>query len=94
MNNTLKTSVRYITASYCGACCVYAPVIEKAVTELGLPFEKLDAEDDCREVAHLNVSALPTTILMRGGQEQRRWEGAYSPKKTLELLLGPATPRD
>ena len=89
MNNTLKTSVRYITAGYCSACKVYAPVIEKAVTELGLPWTKLDAEDDCREVAHLNVSALPTTIVMIAGREHRRWEGAYSLKKTLELLTTP-----
>ena len=92
--NTSKISVRYITAVYCGACKVYAPVIEKATSELRLPFEKLDAEEDCREVAHLNISALPTTIIMQGGRELRRWEGAYSPKKTMEMLSEPATPRD
>ena len=97
-SNLPNIRVKYVTAAYCGACKVYGPVIEKATQDLGLPFEKLDAEDDCRKVASLNVSSLPTTIVYTNGQESRRWEGAYSPKKTAEMLashslFAPTSPR-
>lgn len=51
----------YISATWCGPCKMFAPVMAK-VAESGIPVEKLDADQNQSAVAEYGVRSIPTVI--------------------------------
>ncbi len=65
-------------ASWCGPCRAMAPVFEAAAAELepNVRLAKVDTEAERDLAARLNIQAIPTLILFRGGREIARRSGA------------------
>ena len=67
-------------AEWCGPCKALAPVIEQLATELAdqVKVGKLDV-DQVRNVAmNYGISAIPTVVIFKDGQPQRRFVGMTS----------------
>lgn len=75
-------------ATWCGPCIRMSPVIDQVAAENGgkVKVAKLDI-DDAPEVAETyGVSAVPTLIVFKNGQEVDRMLGAQ-PKNALQAVL-------
>ena len=72
----MKTA-KYFTASWCGPCKAFKPIIEELIEE-GQPIEILDVDEYQELAAHFNILSVPTTIILEDDddQELERFIGA------------------
>jgi thioredoxin-like negative regulator of GroEL len=72
----MKTA-KYFTASWCGPCKAFKPIIEELIEE-GQPIEILDIDEHQELAAHFNILSVPTTIILEDDddQELERFIGA------------------
>ena len=77
-------------APWCGPCRIIAPHLEELNNERGdLRVVKLNVDDNPQTAAQYGVMSIPTLILFKGGQEEKKIIGAL-PKKRLEQELEPS----
>ncbi|MFB6291927.1 MAG: thioredoxin [Candidatus Nanohaloarchaea archaeon] len=63
-------------AEWCGPCKKYAPIFEEVAEEMGdVNFGKVDMEEHQQLGTQLGVRALPTTLVIRDGEEVARSAG-------------------
>lgn len=69
-----------VSASWCGACQKFAPIVEKAADNLlGVAqVGRLEADQNRSLLRTLGVRALPTSILFVDGREVARFVGSRS----------------
>lgn len=66
------------TAEWCGPCKVIAPILEELSDEQGdkLDVVSIDVDANPKTTLRYDVMSMPTLILFRDGQPQRRLVGA------------------
>jgi thioredoxin-like negative regulator of GroEL len=80
-------NITYVSApDWCAACRTMHPVIERVSKKLNWPLDVIDSDEEPAQAALLQITSLPTTIAFENGREVLRFSGAFSEKKTLELL--------
>jgi thioredoxin 1 len=79
-------------APWCGPCRVVGPVLEEIAGEReDLKVVKLNVDENQTTAATFQVLSIPTMILFRDGQPEKKLIGALPKKKILEQLeLEPA----
>jgi thioredoxin 1 len=79
-------------APWCGPCRALAPHLESLAREHGknLLILKVDVDAHPDAAQAYSVTALPTLVLFRDGEEAKRHVGAAN-LKTLQALVAPAT---
>jgi thioredoxin 2 len=67
-----------VWAPWCGPCRAMAPMFERAAQQLEpkVRLLKLNSDDSPATSSRLNVTGIPTLLLMRGGREIARHSGA------------------
>ena len=67
-------------APWCGPCKMLGPIIEEIAQDYQGKAKvcKINT-DDARDI-EFGISAIPTTILFKGGQVQKKWVGLTSKK--------------
>ena len=66
-------------AAWCGPCRMYAPAFERVSnTRPGVAFISVDIDEDTEAAQRFAVSSVPTTIIVKDGQEVARLSGAKS----------------
>lgn len=75
-------------ADWCGPCKAIAPVIEELAQEMAgkASVAKLDIDKAQRATMEFEVTSIPTLILFKDGQEQKRVVGLKD-KATLKKLI-------
>jgi thioredoxin 1 len=70
-------------ASWCGPCKMMTPIIEEIAEEYAGKAKicKLNTDDARDSAMEFNISAIPTTILLKDGQVHKRWVGLTSKKE-------------
>lgn len=69
----------------CGPCMRQMPILEELAQQCPeVQVRKLNAFDDVTEAMEYNVSALPTLVFLKDGQEVKRFVGLQK----LETLVG------
>ena len=82
----MKT-VKYFTASWCGPCKMFKPIMKEIERE-GHSIQFIDVDYDENDLAEkYGVQALPTTIIVDGSKEVERFVGALSKKEVLDKLV-------
>lgn len=66
--------ILYFSASWCGPCKAFKPVMESLSSELPIQFIDVDASPNT--AAQYNVRSVPTTIVVQNGVEIGRAVGA------------------
>jgi thioredoxin 1 len=79
-------------APWCGPCRVVGPVLEEIASERDdLRVVKLNVDENQQTAASFQVLSIPTMILFRNGQPEKKIIGAFPKKKIIEQLeLEPA----
>jgi thioredoxin 1 len=75
-------------APWCGPCRAVAPVLDQLAGEYAgrVKIAKLNVDENPRTAARFAVQAIPTMILLAGGQVVDQVRGAV-PRATLQALL-------
>lgn len=77
--------VLYITASWCGPCKAFGPVVEKAMSE-GYDIVKVDADERRDVLEQYDVKSVPTLIKIKDNVEVDRHVGVMASKALREFL--------
>ncbi len=64
-------------APWCGPCKMMAPIIEELAGEYGDKAKicKLNTDDARDSAVEFGINAIPTLILFKGGQIEKKWVG-------------------
>jgi len=80
----MKTA-KYFTASWCGPCKMFKPVIQEAVSE-GHSIEILDVDDFQAIAMKYNVMSVPTVVIEQDGTEVDRLVGVVTKDEVIRRL--------
>ena len=75
-------------APWCGPCKMMTPIIQEIANEYSDKAKicKLNTDDARDSAMELSISAIPTLVLFKGGQVQKKWVGLTS-KKDLSAAI-------
>jgi len=75
-------------APWCGPCKMIAPIIEEIAEEYTDKAKicKLDTDEARDSAMEFGISAIPTIILFKDGQVQKKWVGLTSKKDLAEAI--------
>ncbi len=75
-------------APWCGPCKMMGPIIEEIADDYEDKAKicKLNTDDARDSAMEFSISAIPTIILFKGGQVQKKWVGLAS-KKDLSAAI-------
>jgi len=69
-----------VTAAWCGPCKLMKPAMEQYTSDNAIPLTIVDVEEDTELVQKFSLSAVPTTLVYKNGEE---WpeviQGAFQP---------------
>jgi len=78
-------SVKYFTATWCGPCQRFKPIMQEVANEgYSVQFIDIDSERDIAQ--QYNVRSVPTVVIEQNGSEINRLIGATSKQVVLENL--------
>lgn len=75
-------------APWCGPCKMLAPMIEEIAEEYGsrVAVCKLDTDEHREAAVEYAINAIPTIILFKGGQVERKWVGLTAKDDITEAI--------
>lgn len=75
-------------APWCGPCKMIAPIIQEVAAEYAdrAKICKLNTDDARDSAMEFGISAIPTLILFKDGQVQKKWVGLTSKKDMSEAI--------
>ncbi len=75
-------------APWCGPCRMLAPIIEQVANDFADKAKvcKLNTDDARDTAVEFGISAIPTVILFKDGQIQKKWVGLTSKKDISEAI--------
>ena len=75
-------------APWCGPCKMIAPIIHEIADEYAdrAKICKLNTDDARDSAMEFGISAIPTLILFKDGQVQKKWVGLTSKKNIAEAI--------
>ena len=75
-------------APWCGPCKMIAPIIKEIAEEYADKAKicKLDTDEARDSAMEFGISAIPTIILFKDGQVQKKWVGLTSKKNLAEAI--------
>jgi thioredoxin 1 len=75
-------------APWCGPCKMIAPLIQEIADEYAEKAKicKLNTDDARDSAMEFGISAIPTIILFKNGQVQKKWVGLTSKKDLAEAI--------
>ena len=75
-------------APWCGPCVMIAPIIKEIAEEYADKANicRLNTDDARDSAMEFGISAIPTLILFKDGQVQKKWVGLTSKKNITEAI--------
>ena len=75
-------------AGWCGPCRMMAPIFEEAAAELEgkVTFVKVDVDQNPDLAAAYRVQAIPTLVMLSGGEEKARFMGVLPKERLLSAI--------
>ena len=80
----MKTA-KYFSATWCGPCKVFKPIMEELASE-GYNIEFIDGDENPKEAMKYNIRSVPTTVIEVDGEEVDRIIGIKSKQEMIEVL--------
>ena len=77
-------------APWCGPCRMMTPIIEQVATEYTGKAKicKVNTDESRNTAVKFGINAIPTLILFKGGQVQKKWVGVTSKKDISDTING------
>jgi len=75
-------------APWCGPCKMMTPIIEEIASEYAGKAKvcKLNTDEARDSAIEFGINAIPTTILFKDGQVQKKWVGLTAKKQLVEAI--------
>ena len=75
-------------APWCAPCKMMAPILDEIADEYAdrTKICRLNTDDARDSAMEFNISAIPTVILFKGGQVQKKWVGLTSKKDLVAAI--------
>ena len=80
------TEFYYFSTAWCGPCKAFKPVVQQAVSELGMPMQFVDAEQNADLAAKYSIRSVPTIVVVQAGQPIYRNTGTMSKQQLMSVL--------
>jgi len=77
-------------APWCGPCRMMTPIIEQIATEYTGKAKicKVNTDESRNTAVKFGINAIPTLILFKGGQVQKKWVGVTGKKDISDTING------
>jgi len=76
-------------APWCGPCRAMEPILEQlAADHAEIAFTKLNVDDNFQTASRYDILSIPTLLVFRGGEVQRKMIGAQPRAKIEDALSG------
>lgn len=79
----------YFSATWCGPCKVFKPVVQEVSSTLGVPVNYIDVDQQPGVTQQYSVSAVPTIIVEQNGTVVHRSSGVMSKQQLTQILSRP-----
>lgn len=77
--------IKYFTASWCGPCRSFKPVIQELIEE-GNDIEIIDIDENLDKASQYDIQSIPTLIFEKDGEPRHRSSGVIQ-KFEIESIL-------
>ena len=85
--NSNKTVLIDFYADWCGPCKMFSPIVESVATENeNIKVVKIDVDNEQDLAIKYQVMSIPTTIIIKNGQEVNRVVGMVSKSDLIEMV--------
>lgn len=71
-------TIKYFTATWCGPCKMFGPIVDKAQMETGVNIHKIDVDSNKDLTMQYGVMSVPTLIFERDGVVVNKRTGVCS----------------
>lgn len=78
--------VLYFTATWCGPCKVFKPVVEQVSAETGVSINYVDVDQQRDLASQYSISSVPTIIVENNGSVVYRSSGVLSKPQLTQVL--------
>jgi thioredoxin 1 len=78
-------SVKYFSATWCGPCKVFKPVMTEIANE-GHSVEFIDVDQEQNKATKYGIRSVPTTVIEENGKEVSRFVGAIPKDQVIAKL--------
>tara|TARA_B100001094_G_scaffold323513_1_gene374546 strand:- start:1008 stop:1253 length:246 start_codon:yes stop_codon:yes gene_type:complete len=78
-------SVKYFTATWCGPCKAFKPIMEQLKSE-GYNIQFVDIDSEGELARQYNIRSVPTTLVEENGEEINRYIGVQTRDTILESI--------
>lgn len=77
-------------APWCGPCRMMAPIIEQVAADFAGKAKicKVNTDESRNVAVEFGINAIPTLILFKGGQVQKKWVGVTNKKDISDTING------
>lgn len=78
--------VLYFTASWCGPCKMFKPVVQQVDAELGIGINTIDVDASKELAQRYNINSVPTIVVENNGTVVYRNSGVMSKPQLTQIL--------
>ena len=78
--------VLYFTATWCGPCKTFKPVVQEVNAELGLGINFVDVDQQKEMAQRYGITSVPTIVVENGGNVLYRNSGVMSKPQLRQVL--------
>ena len=79
-------SVLYFTATWCGPCKMFSPIVEEVCSAMNIPLQKIDAEQNQQLTAQYEVRSVPSLFIQANGRIVYSSKGVLPKTKLIDEL--------